>query len=183
MSSTKETSILRRAKCSYDRAGTCDRPTPTRSPADELRSDGLAAGRGGATRSVRPRSVSSTTFGERVGPTSAVAVAGFLWPRFVRVDGCILIADRYDAEAFTAWKERLNSRAEIEATVNHVHLWDVFGDSHGDVSDEALAFLGEVMCKTWRAAAAEAFPGEPMDVEYSNDSEDYGPTVTMRSRV
>jgi len=121
--------------------------------------------------------------GERVGPSAAISVAGLLWPRLVRVQDCILIADRYDAKTFEAWKERLSSRADIEAMINHVHLWDVFGDAQDAVPDEALAFLGEVMCKTWRAAAAEAFPKEPMEVTHSNDAEGYGPTVTMRSRA
>jgi len=117
--------------------------------------------------------------GERVGPTAAIAVAGLLWPRFVRVDDCVLIADRYDPPTFAVWKERLDNRADIEAAINHVHLWDVFSDSD-DVPDEALEFLGQVMCKTWRAALTEAFPDESMEVEFSNDPNEYGPTVTMR---
>lgn len=119
--------------------------------------------------------------GERVGPTATVAVAGLLWPQFVRVDECILIADRYDPQTFATWRERLGKRGDIEAAVNHVHLWDVFSGVES-VPDEALKFLGQVMCKTWAAALAEAFPDEQLDIEFSNDPDDYGPTVTMRSR-
>lgn len=118
--------------------------------------------------------------GRCVGATAAVAVVGLLWPRLIRVDQCILIADRYDPQTFAAWRDRASGRAEIEAAINHVHLWDVFDDTD-DVQEGALEFLGGVMCQTWRLAVAEAFPGEPMEVEFTNDPDDYGPTVTMRS--
>lgn len=120
--------------------------------------------------------------GEQVGPVAAVALARLFWPGFVRVDGCILLEDRYDEQTFRNWQAELESRAAIEAAVNHIHLWDVFGASSDSIPDEAMEFLGHVVAKTWASAVAAAFPDEDMLVKFSNDPEDYGPTVTVRSR-
>jgi hypothetical protein len=117
---------------------------------------------------------------EEVGLTGTVAVAGFLWPTLIRVDDCILLSDQYDESAYREFRDRLDRRGDIEATINHVHLWDIFTDEAADPA--ALVYVGQLMSRTWLAAAREAFPDDEMVTKYSNDPDlDYGPTLTLRS--
>jgi hypothetical protein len=133
-----------------------------------------AASRGG-------RSSLSDYVSMKVGLPGTVAVAGLLWPKLIRVDDCILVADRYSESSYAEFRSKLADRGDIEATINHVHLWDTFIDDADDV--EALEYVGHLMAKTWLTTAREAFPEEDMVTEYSNDPVlDYGPTVTLHVR-
>lgn len=98
----------------------------------------------------------SPTTLDKVAVTAAVALARFFWPEFIEVRGCILLKDRYAPETFREWEGELHSRADIEAVINHVHLWDVFPRDDA-MSEDAMAFLGRVIEATWTAALVAAF--------------------------
>jgi hypothetical protein len=60
------------------------------------------------------------------GATLAFAFASLFWPGLVEVEGCILLAQRFDETAFRQWRGQFgDDREAIERMMNHVHLWDL----------------------------------------------------------
>ena len=118
--------------------------------------------------------------GEQGGATLAVAFAALFWPRFVEERGCVLLAEQYDAERFQEWWTQLDGECRaIEATINHLHLWDVIDPDAEDVPPEAMRHLAAVLAKTWRAALREQWPDREFDVSITDEPDDYGPTITV----
>ncbi|MBO0769103.1 MAG: hypothetical protein J2O48_10515 [Solirubrobacterales bacterium] len=117
------------------------------------------------------------------GTTLALAFASVFWPRLIEIDGCILLAERYEPSVFQAWKAQLGDRPEaIERTVNHVHLWDLFDPRDEDVPAGELDYLADVLAATWRAALADRFPDRDCEVVIAREAEDYGPTISFFTR-
>lgn len=109
----------------------------------------------------------------------AVAFSKLFDPDFVEVDDLVLLAERCDPDSLATWRETLkNNRQQIEAMVNHVHVYDLFADDT-DLPDEVYAYLGATIAKFWRFALAERFPQRRFKVVCSDEPTDYGPTITF----
>lgn len=118
----------------------------------------------------------------RSGAAAAIAFAGLFWPRFVEVRGCVLLAEHFDAASFERWWEQLDGdRPAIEATINHLHLWDVFDPEADGVPPAGMRWLAAVLARTWRAALDEQFPDRELTVSVSDEPDDYGPTLVVAS--
>ena len=59
-----------------------------------------------------------------------VAFANLFWLDFIEVEGYVLLAEHYDQANFANWLEWQRrtggERRKLEATLNEVHLYDVF---------------------------------------------------------
>lgn len=118
----------------------------------------------------------------RGGPTLALAFAELFWPRFVEIRGCVLLKERYEASNFETWWEKLSGHThEIEAMINHIHLWDLFDLDEEAVPEAAMEELVEVIGLCWGCALRHTYPGRRFDVVVSTDESEYGPTVTFKS--
>jgi hypothetical protein len=108
-----------------------------------------------------------------------VASAYLFWPDFVEVDGCILLAEMYDAGRFAEWMSTLGGERErVERVINEVSLGDLLMNQSpendrelGELTDwaaDALAELAEVLASCWRGALADRFPdrGFHVGVDY-----------------
>lgn len=112
----------------------------------------------------------------------AFAFCKLFFPDFVQVEGCVLLTDAHDPATFDAWKNKLNGRTQdIEATLNHTHIYDLFSDSGDDaeVSLEIFEEIGKYIAKSWVIALKEAFPEKQFDIHFSSGPDDYGPTITF----
>jgi hypothetical protein len=116
------------------------------------------------------------------GASMVVACSYLFWPLFTEVNGCILLAERYEPTTFQLWWRRLSgSISEVERAVNHVHLWDLFGQDVDELQDGTLDELAHVIAKCWELALSETFPSRSFEVHVSAGDEDYGPTVSFAS--
>jgi hypothetical protein len=119
---------------------------------------------------------------DEAGATLALAFAALFWPRFVESRGCVLLAERYDEANFDEWWRRTNgSCRQIEAALNHLHLWDLFDPAEEGIPDEGLLDLAGILTASWAAALREQFPGRQFSVSVSDGEGDYGPTVSFVS--
>ncbi|WP_157577053.1 hypothetical protein [Saccharomonospora iraqiensis] len=112
----------------------------------------------------------------RVPLSSGMAVAELIMPQFVEVSGCVIVRFKYDESSFEQWRERFGSSpSELERTLNHVHLWDIF-DAESTQEEVALEVLAEKMCVGWQVKANGDFPDKRFVGEITAE---YGPTVTV----
>lgn len=116
------------------------------------------------------------------GASIALVCSYLFWPSFVETKGCVVLAERYDAQNFQEWWVRLSGNvSEVEGVVNHVHLWDLFYAEREGLPAGALEALASVMARTWECALAQEFPSRKFSVRVSKDGEDYGPTISFSS--
>ena len=112
--------------------------------------------------------------------TAAVVFSELLFPRFIEVRGCVILASRYVRANFEDWWERTGGdRAAVECSLNHVHLWDLFDPADGP-EGRALEVLAERMALSWHAQAQQDFPDRSFVADVTDE---YGPTVVLRSQI
>ena len=109
----------------------------------------------------------------------ALAVAGLIWPKFIRVDDCVILSTRYSDENFQRWSNELeHDGSAVERMLNHVHLWDFF-DAESDTEEHGLEFLAEVVAAGWKMKAEAEFTDRDFMAEITDE---YGPTIVLHSR-
>lgn len=95
--------------------------------------------------------------------SAAQTLARLHWPRFVEVDGYVLLREHYSPENLAQWRERRpDSRSAVEDVVNHVHLEDVVMDR---VDDRLLAAAAERVAGSWSRALRAQFPDRRFTVD------------------
>jgi hypothetical protein len=93
----------------------------------------------------------------------AQALARLHWPRFVEVDGYVLLEEHYTPEKLAEWRERRpDSRSAIEDVINHVHIDDVVMDL---VDDAVVAVAAKRIAESWSKALREQLPDRQVTVE------------------
>jgi hypothetical protein len=91
-------------------------------------------------------------------------LAGLFWPRFIKVDGYVLVADHFEPDSFAEWREqRPDSRPAVENVINHVHLLDIFGPR---AQAEAVGQTGRQIAQAWREALDATLPREDVTVDW-----------------
>lgn len=90
-----------------------------------------------------------------------------LYPKFLRVDGVVVLETHYEPGNWALWRERL-APVEAAAMVNHTHVTDLL---HRDYAraEQLEDAVGEVLAFFWKMAVDQQFPGENVVVEYDGD--------------
>ncbi|MGH7511174.1 MAG: hypothetical protein ACREMZ_17175 [Gemmatimonadales bacterium] len=111
----------------------------------------------------------------------AAAMSTLFWPEFVEYRDGVFLKFLFERSGVDVWFDELKGdRSAVEGVVNHVHLWDVFAPR----SEVEYAVLGDVvprLAAMWRAALKVSFPKREFVVSVVDPSEDYGPTISIRS--
>jgi hypothetical protein len=110
----------------------------------------------------------------------AAAFTKLFWPDFVEVEGCVLLKRAYSPESFQEWMERFQGdERRVEATMNHVHIWDVFIASFDrqKYPDELYEYLANALIFGWKQALSLAFPDKRFVFTLRHG---YGPEISFR---
>lgn len=109
--------------------------------------------------------------------TSACIFMSIIIPKFIEVQGCVILQRNYDPETFKQWWESENKNTlTIEAAINRMHLWDIFDQD--DPEEQQLESLAETIAYTWELHAQRQFPERKFEAKVTDD---YGPTVVLTS--
>ncbi|WP_181770925.1 hypothetical protein [Amycolatopsis pittospori] len=109
----------------------------------------------------------------------ACSVIALMSPGFVEYRGCIFLDFVFDASGVDAWIDRFDGvEQSVESAVNHVHLWDFFSPK-SEAENDALVELAHRMVESWKSSALMQFPGREFVVQFSDGSDDYGPTLVI----
>lgn len=119
--------------------------------------------------------LSTVTVGE------AAAVSTLFWPEFTEYRGGVFLGFTFEQRGVDIWFDELKGdMSAVEGVVNHVHLWDVFAPK-SEAEYAVLNDLAQRIAAMWRAALKSAFPSREFIVAVADASEDYGPTISLRS--
>ena len=111
----------------------------------------------------------------------AVTLAMIFWPEFVEYRGGVFLKWAFIQRNVDTWfDEAGDDRSRVEVVVNHLHFWDAFSLKRAE-DYLAVSALAVKVASMWRAALRESFPGREFDVMLTDQTNDYGPTVTFRS--
>lgn len=95
---------------------------------------------------------------------AAQDLAGLFWPRFMEVDGYVLMADHFEPDTFAEFRERRpDSRPAVEDLINHVHVLEIAGPA---AQPEAVGQACRHIMQAWRDALDSAFPGRELTVDW-----------------
>lgn len=95
---------------------------------------------------------------------AAQVLAGLFWPRFMEVDGYVLVADHFEPDTFAEFRERRpDSRPAVEDLINHVHVLEIAGPA---ARPEAVGQACRHITQAWRDALESTFPGRELTVDW-----------------
>jgi hypothetical protein len=95
---------------------------------------------------------------------AAQDLAGLFWPRFMDVDGYVLVADHFEPDTFAEFRERRpDSRPAVEDMINHVHVLEIAGP---EARPEAVGQACRHIMQAWRDALDSTFPGRELTVDW-----------------
>jgi hypothetical protein len=120
---------------------------------------------------------------QQEGSAFSIMAAWLFCPEVVEYRGCLFLAWRFDRENVDMWFGHFGKAPDrVEAMVNQVKLYDVFGNSDlGDTEDD-LDQLAEAIGECWQGVLSGRYPERDITVEISGDEDgSYGPTVTFWS--
>jgi hypothetical protein len=96
--------------------------------------------------------------------SAAQDLAGLFWPRFMEVDGYVLVADHFEPDTFAEFRERRpDSRPAVEDLINHVHVEEIAGPA---ARPEAVGQACRHITRAWRDALDSTFPGRELTVDW-----------------
>jgi hypothetical protein len=95
---------------------------------------------------------------------AAQDLAGLFWPRFMEVDGYVLVVDHFEPDTFAEFRERRpDSRPAVEDLINHVHVLELAGPG---AAPEAVGQACRHITQAWRDALDSTFPGRELTVDW-----------------
>lgn len=101
----------------------------------------------------------------------ALAYSTILWPDFVENRSGVFLERAYNEAYVDAWFDKLGGDVSaVEATVNHLHLSDIF-ETDSDLEPTIAGALGARMVDVWSAKLAMEFPGRRFVVQCSGPDE------------
>ena len=111
--------------------------------------------------------------------THVAAVLQLAWPAFVEYRGGVFLSFLFDREGVDRWFAQEGANvASVERVCNHVHLWDVVTTDSTEAR-EALSSIGAELQRIWSVALRSAFPERRFVVSFSDEPDDYGPTLSF----
>ncbi|MBN2445910.1 MAG: hypothetical protein JXO22_04250 [Phycisphaerae bacterium] len=93
--------------------------------------------------------------------------ASLLYPRFVELDGYVLLEGTGLREAWHDWC-REHKPHEARAVLNHQHVEDLFGMRADNGIAGYVDEIGELIAHFWRMAVERQFPNASVQVEYED---------------
>ena len=95
---------------------------------------------------------------------AAQQLAGLFWPRFMEVDGYVLVADHFEPDTFAEFREqRPDSHPAVEDLINHVHVLELAGPA---ARPEAVGQACRHITQAWRDALDITFPERELTVDW-----------------
>lgn len=93
--------------------------------------------------------------------------ATVLYPKFIKVEGFIVVAEHYEEANWRAWREKLDARHAAQL-INHVHLEDLLYRDYVGVK-KLEEHVGDMIAFFWKMAVDHQFPDDDVSVEYNGD--------------
>jgi hypothetical protein len=112
--------------------------------------------------------------------TQLAAYASLFWPDFIEVRGCVLLAEHYYEEAFSAtWESLHGDQRRIELLLNHVHVGALCAQRERDLDPRVETMVGEGLAKSWRCALGHRFSDRTFDVILTQATTDAEAEITF----
>lgn len=99
-----------------------------------------------------------------------VAVLGFAYPRFMKVEGMLVLADKYSAERHAEYLSQGLSEQESGAWFNLVNIDSYFDDN---APADLIRIFGGMVCAIWKMKLENEFLSGKFEVEVLEDNGEY----------
>lgn len=89
---------------------------------------------------------------------STVLLISLLWPSFIIHDDCVFLDFRFQLDTYSKWVSSGSSKRNIEALMNHCHIYDLFNNVRGR-SQNNIRWLARHISDMWQACASVKLQG------------------------
>ena len=90
----------------------------------------------------------------------AIGYAQLFWPEFVEHDGCVFSKVAFDEENYRSWLRATDGdKVKAQATINHVHLFELFAYQEPGPTHKQLIYLGNFLRDVWKTKLERDLPG------------------------
>ena len=123
---------------------------------------------------------SSNSFPLLVSTPQLAALSSLFWPDLIEFNGCVALALNTSREGLEKWWiDTGGSQAKIQASLNHVHLYDYVAYEEEPSRLATLEVVAARIAECWRLRLRALYPGRHVDVVVTSEPDDYGPTVSF----
>jgi hypothetical protein len=108
----------------------------------------------------------------------AIAYSSLFWPEFIVHDGLVFLSHKFSIDSFDRAIANGLSASASQASLNHVHVWDLFTFCDEQFSQPFANYLAQVLQASWAAKLASDFPMLGVTVALVDGG--YGPELIVR---
>lgn len=113
-------------------------------------------------------------------PDDVLILGKLFFPEIIEVDECVFLLDNYDQNIYQEISVQYkNDNKSIERAINHIYIYDYFAHCEDNIEDTIFESVGNLLKFSWQIYFNRIFSGKEIVIEYSNDSLEYGPTLTF----
>lgn len=111
-------------------------------------------------------------------PEDLLVFYDLLLPTLVERFDCIFFEDKYNQSTFERWNTELKGdKVAIEKVLNHVHVYDIFGNCQDEIEDVVYEKIAFLLQKIWKYHFKDSYPEKNIVVELIINESEYGPTL------
>ncbi|MBL1181578.1 MAG: hypothetical protein HND27_10775 [Bacteroidetes bacterium] len=111
-------------------------------------------------------------------PEDVLILSSLFFPKVIEVNGAIFLEKNYKPETYSLWVEKYGDDIlTLEKMINHVHLYDIFAHCTDDIDDSVFENVGKTLQYSWEIYFKYMFPNKEIVVKYTNNENEYGPTL------
>jgi hypothetical protein len=113
-------------------------------------------------------------------PDDVLIVGKLFFPDIIEVNECVFLMDNYDKNVYQKIRTQYRDDNKlIERTINHIYIYDYFANCKDNIDNTTFEYVGNVLRFSWQIYFSKVFPEKEFVVEYNNDEQEYGPTLTF----
>jgi len=102
----------------------------------------------------------------------AMGYAMLFWPDFVLYEDCVFI-QQPDPQSYASWMKSCNGdKTQVEGTINHRHITDMFLNSEVQPTKEMVIHIGRLLKDMWSCRLKRDFPERNIQIEFFEDDSD-----------
>jgi hypothetical protein len=104
----------------------------------------------------------------------AIGYINLFYPDFLEFEGCVFLAQQFNKSKYEKWENAVKNKREIEASINHIHLLDLFGSDEvkNKITVNQIDYFGKKLREIFEMKLKKDFPTKSFCVDFYTPGND-----------